>query len=156
MDCLSLDILGPLLTTSKGNTCILVIADYLTRWVKAYAFPNQTAETIAQTLVIEFLSRFECPLEIHMDQGRNFQSDLFRELCRIFDITKTKTTPLSPCIKWACRKISPDTCQNDQKLHSRQAKGLGCKPATPHSCLLKHIKHFLLKCILPPSILQIL
>ena len=98
MDCLSLDILGPLLTTSKGNTCILVIADYLTRWVKAYAFPNQTAETIAQTLVIEFLSRFGCPLEIHMDQGRNFQSDLFRELCRIFDITKTKTTPLSPCM----------------------------------------------------------
>ena len=96
MDRLGLDILGPLPTTPKGNTCILVIADYFTRWVEAYALPNQTAETIAQTLVIEFLSRFGCPLEIHTDQGRNFQSDLFGELCRILDITKTKTTPYHP------------------------------------------------------------
>ena len=96
MDRLGLDFLGPLPVTSRGNTCILVIADYFTRWIEAYALPNQTAEVTAQTLVNEFISRYGCPLEIHTDQGRNFESDIFKELCRLLEITKTRSTPYHP------------------------------------------------------------
>ena len=87
MDHLGLDFLGPLPVTSRGNTCILVIADYFTCWIEAYALPNQTAEVTAQTLVNEFISRSGCPLEIHTDQGRNFESDIFKELCHLLEIT---------------------------------------------------------------------
>ena len=86
MDHLGLDFLGPLPVTSQGNTCILVIADYFTRWIEAYALPNQTAEVTAQTLVNEFISTYGFPIEIHTDQGHNFKSDIFKELCRLITL----------------------------------------------------------------------
>jgi hypothetical protein len=41
-------------------------------------------------------SRFGMPLHVHSDQGRNFESTLFQEVCRVLDITKTHTTPYRP------------------------------------------------------------
>ena len=96
MDRLGLDIFGILPTATQGNTCILVVTDYFTRWTEAYALPNQTAEVTVQALVHKFLSRFGCPLEIHMNQLRNFQSDLFQELCRLLGITKIRSSPYHP------------------------------------------------------------
>ena len=96
MDRLGIDILGPLPQSNKGNVYILVIADYFTRWIEAYPLPNQTAETTANALLYEFMSRFGFPFEIHSDQGRNFQSDLFQELCKILGVTKTRSTPYHP------------------------------------------------------------
>ena len=70
---IGMDILGPLPTTLRGNSYILVIADYFTRWVEAYALPDQTAATAANTLAYQFISKYGIPLEIHTDQGRNFE-----------------------------------------------------------------------------------
>ena len=42
---------------------------------------TQTAERVARTLVSEFIGRFGCPLELHSDQGRNFESRMFKEVC---------------------------------------------------------------------------
>ena len=96
MDRLGIDILGPLPQTTQGNRCLLVIVDYFTRWVEVFPLPDQTAKTIAHSLVHEFVCRFGAPLEIHTDQGRNFESSLFREVCRLLDIYKTRTTPYHP------------------------------------------------------------
>ena len=96
MDRIGMDILGPLPTTLRGNSYILVIADYFTRWVEAYALPDQTAATTANTLVYQFISKYGIPLEIHTDQGRNFESDLFQEVCHLLDIHKTRTAPYHP------------------------------------------------------------
>lgn len=96
LDRVGIDILGPLPTSGRGNKYILVIADYFTRWVEAYALPEQTAETVAHTIVHEFVCRFGTPLEIHSDQGRNFESALFREVCRLLEITKTRSSPYHP------------------------------------------------------------
>jgi len=58
--------------------------------------PEQFASTVAHLLVTEVFSRFGVPLQIHTDQGRNFKSVLFKEVCRLLDIEKTQTTPLHP------------------------------------------------------------
>jgi len=34
-----------------------------------------------------------CPLQLHSDQGRNFDSKLFARLCELLQIAKTRTTP---------------------------------------------------------------
>ena len=41
---------------------------------------NQLAETVAGVVVRWLVARFGCPLEIHTDQGRNFESELFKEI----------------------------------------------------------------------------
>ena len=58
--------------------------------------PEQSAETVAHLLVTEVISRFGVPLQIHTDQGRNVESGLFKEVCRLLDIEKTRTAPLHP------------------------------------------------------------
>jgi transposase InsO family protein len=56
--------------------------------------PNQEATTVANVLVGEFFSHMGIPLEIHSDQGTNFESNVFQEICKLLHITKTGTTPL--------------------------------------------------------------
>ena len=40
-----------------------------------------------------FIVAFGCTLEVHADQGRNFEKDLFQAFCKLLEITKTRTTP---------------------------------------------------------------
>ena len=96
MERIALDILGPLPLSESGNQYLLIIADYFTKWPEAYPLPNQEATTVAKVLVNEMICRFGVPLEIHSDQGRNFESALFQEMCRLLGMTKTRTTPLHP------------------------------------------------------------
>ena len=96
MERVALDIMGPLPRSDRGNRYLLVLSDYFTKWVEAYSIPNQEATTIARKVVEEFICRFGVPLAIHTDQGRQFESALFREMCHLLDIDKTRTTAFHP------------------------------------------------------------
>ena len=61
----------------------------------SFPIPNVEAETVAQCL-LEFICRMGTPEYLHTDQGRNFESRLVQELCRLLGITKTRTTPYHP------------------------------------------------------------
>ena len=91
-----IDILGPLIETPIGNQYVLVVVDQFTKWVECYPLPSQTAERVASTFVTEFVNRLGCPLELHSDQGRNFESHFFKRLCDMLEIAKTRTTPYRP------------------------------------------------------------
>jgi hypothetical protein len=91
-----MDVLGPLKKTSRGNIVVLVVADLFTKWIEAYPLPNQEAETVARTLVGEFMSRYGVPRILHSDQGRNFESKLTAEICKLLGIEKTRTCPYRP------------------------------------------------------------
>ena len=93
---IGIDIVGPLPLTQKKNRYLLVIGDYFTRWMEAYPISNQKTEIIAQKLVMEFISRFGIPLELHSDQGTNFQSELMNSICSLLEISKTRTTAYNP------------------------------------------------------------
>jgi hypothetical protein len=96
MERVSMDIMGPLPKTERGNKFLLLICDYFTKWVEAYPLPNQEAHTIADKFVQEFICRYGVPRRIITDQGSNFQSMLFKEVCALLDIEKTRTTPYHP------------------------------------------------------------
>jgi hypothetical protein len=96
LDRLCIDILGPFPQSQKGNRCILVVCDSFSKWTEAFAIPDQTARTCAEVLVDQVISRLGCPIDLHTDQGRNFESDLFKELCDILQIRKTRTSPHRP------------------------------------------------------------
>lgn len=106
MERVAVDILGPLPLTRRGNKYVLVMVDCFTKWTEAVALPDQEATTIARAFVDTIVCHFGAPLQIHSDQGRNFESKLFQEMCSLFQIQKTRTTSkLSSTIKWECRKI---------------------------------------------------
>ena len=96
MEGIALDVLGPLTLTEQGNKYILVVADYFSKWTEAFPMPDQESSTVADFLVKEFISRFGVPLLIHSDQGRNFESALFFEICHLLGMKKTRTMPYHP------------------------------------------------------------
>ena len=96
MDRVATDILGPFPQSSSGNRYILLVGDYFTRWIEAYAIPEFSAKTVAEKLVHEFFSRFGTPFDLHSDQGRNYEASLFKEVCRLLEINKTRSSPYHP------------------------------------------------------------
>ena len=96
MERVHLDILGPLDETVSGNRYILVMVDQFTKWVELEALPEQTAELTAKAAVNRFFTCLGCPSVIHTDQGRNFDSNLFKSLCKSLQIAKSRTTAYRP------------------------------------------------------------
>ena len=72
------------------------MGDYFTKWTEAFALRNHTAMSVAEVLVQEFIGRFGVPHSIHSDQGREFESQLIAQLCRLLHMKKTRTTPYNP------------------------------------------------------------
>ena len=96
MERVHLDFLGPLPKTSQGNEHILMMVDQFTKWVECVPLPSQKAEVTAHAAVGEFFCRFGCPFQIFTDQGRNFESRLFTNVCKALQIHKARTTPYRP------------------------------------------------------------
>ena len=91
-----MDIVGPFPKSANGNKYILVVSDYFTRWTEALPIPNQEALTVARVFVNEYVCRYDVPVQLHTDQGRNFESKLIEEMCKILEINKTRTSPYHP------------------------------------------------------------
>ena len=68
---------GPFSKSISGQVYILVMVDQFTKWIELAALPAQNAELTARAFLNHFIVTFGCPLEVHTDQSRNFESDLF-------------------------------------------------------------------------------
>ena len=93
---IALDIMGPLPKSQQGNRYILVISDYFTRWVEAFAMADQEACIVANVLVKGSISRFGVPRQLPSDQGVQFESKLFQALYQQLGLEKARTTPYHP------------------------------------------------------------
>lgn len=51
MECVAIDIMGPLPITDNGNQYIMVVADYFSKWTEAYALTDHTAQSVSDKLV---------------------------------------------------------------------------------------------------------
>ena len=96
MERVCIDLVGPFPESANGNKYGLVVTDYFTKYVEIYPIPNQDASTVASVLTKEFFSRYGVPNFLHSDQGTQFESKLFAEVCILLGITKTRTTPFRP------------------------------------------------------------
>jgi len=139
MQKVSLDIAGPFPISKQGNKYILVVNDCYTRWVECYPLPSQDAQTVAHAFVHNFVSRFGVPVSVHSDQGRQFTSDLFKEMCDILGMKKTQTAPFHPAgnavsersIKTMMNLISTN-CQNQDEWDKDLPMLTMAYRSTPH------------------------
>jgi transposase InsO family protein len=56
------------------------VGDYFTKLTELYAMPNMKAETVADIIFRAWIKRYGCPIEIHSDQGRQYESDVLKEM----------------------------------------------------------------------------
>ena len=89
-----------------GKENVLIVTDVFSKFAWAFPTKNQRASTVARILVEEIFNRFGCPERVHSDQGRNFESQLMEELCKYYQIKKSRTTPYHPQGNGVCERFN--------------------------------------------------
>ncbi|GJY80901.1 reverse transcriptase domain-containing protein [Tanacetum coccineum] len=77
-DVWGIDFMGPF-PSSRGNKYILVVVDYLSKWVEAKALPTNDARVVVKFLKSLF-ARFGTPRAIISDRGTHFCNDKFAKV----------------------------------------------------------------------------
>ena len=77
---------------SEGFRYCLTCVDRFTRWPEAFPLADQEAESVARSFYENWICRFGVPLRIMTDQGRQFESHLFKHLNHLFGSTHLHTT----------------------------------------------------------------
>ena len=81
--------------SKTGKENILVITDVFTKLSLAVVCtPNQTAKTVAKILVEKWFHVYRVPSRIHSDQGRCFDSNIIKALCKMYSIEQVLHFPV--------------------------------------------------------------
>nr|GFC63238.1 reverse transcriptase domain-containing protein [Tanacetum cinerariifolium] len=81
--------------SSRGNKYILVVVDYLSKWIEAKALPTNDARVVCKFLKSLF-ARFRTPRAIISDRGTHFCNDQFAKVMLKYGVTHRLATPYHP------------------------------------------------------------
>ncbi|KAK3931695.1 Transposon Tf2-11 polyprotein [Frankliniella fusca] len=82
MELVSADLIGPLPRSSKGYTFLSVITDAFSKYVFIRPLRAATATAVTNHLKEEVILRHGAPRLILVDNGQQYRSQLFQELCK--------------------------------------------------------------------------
>ena len=103
---IAMDIVGPVPESRKGNKYILVIGEYISRYVEAIALPDQTAPTIATAFIHTIILKHGLPTTVLTDQGSNFQSELMAHIYQELGIKQLRSSPYNPKCNGMVEKVN--------------------------------------------------
>ena len=69
--------MGPF-PSSFGNLYILLVVEYVSKWVKTITYPINDASTVAGFIQRNILSRFGAPRTITSDEGSHFANKVLQ------------------------------------------------------------------------------
>ena len=78
-DVWGIDFMGPF-PSSFGNIYILLVVDYVSKWVEATTCPRNDATTVVGFIQRNIFSRFGAPRTIISDEGIHFANKVFTKL----------------------------------------------------------------------------
>ena len=96
MEEIAIDIMEPFPESEDGDKYVLVVVDSFSKWMEAYAIPNIEVKTIAEKLMLEFISCFGVSVQIKSDRGKQFDCQLFRTMCELLDMEHKMSTAFHP------------------------------------------------------------
>jgi transposase InsO family protein len=99
-----LDLVGPL-PPSRGYRYLLTAIDRFSRWIECAPLEDMTAPTVARAFGEIWISRFGSPEKVITDQGRQFESALFRECAALYGIQLARTTAYHPACNGMIERV---------------------------------------------------
>lgn len=143
---ISIDWVGPMTRSKKGNTVLLVIVDWITKFVIAEPFRSANAQQMVVFLEGYVFLRFSTPRIIVSDSGSQFLSQVFQALLKRYHVLHMKTAFYTPMCNAAertnrtlitCVRSLLDGDQREWDVHLQQVvcainttkhDTLGCSP----------------------------
>ncbi|XP_022867324.1 uncharacterized protein LOC111387037 [Olea europaea var. sylvestris] len=90
-----IDFMGPF-PSSFSNQYILVVVDYVSKWVEAVALPTKDAPVVVYFLKKNIFSRYGTPRAIISDDGKHFCNRLFDSLLTKYGVNHRVAIPYHP------------------------------------------------------------
>ncbi|XP_070003217.1 uncharacterized protein [Nicotiana sylvestris] len=94
-DVWGIDFMGPFVN-SYGNKYIIVVVDYVSKWVEVVALPTNDAKVVVGFLKKNIFTRFGTPRAIISDGGTHFCNRAFEKLLAKYDVHHKVATPYHP------------------------------------------------------------
>ena len=86
------DIMGPITTSPDGYKYQRNCVDLFTSWPRSMPLKTLTASELNEAVHKIILNRHGCPTTILTDQGKNFMSHLFMNMCKNYGIKHEKSS----------------------------------------------------------------
>eukprot|EP00731_Ephydatia_muelleri_P004908 Em0002g1084a len=114
--------------TTSGNSYILTLRDYFTKWVEAVALPTKEASGIASSL-FKILMKMGLPAVITTDQGSEFKNQLNDEMMMILNIRHHLITCISS--SGPCNEAEVTICSQETEIQQKESQ---------HKALLEEVQ----------------
>ncbi|KAM3868478.1 gypsy retrotransposon integrase-like protein 1 [Diretmus argenteus] len=87
-DIVGIDVIGPFPETQQGNTSVIIIIDYFSKWVEAFPIQKTDAHSVARC-ISKSIYRYGAPKTIVCTQTVDFCDEVTKQLCERWSIVQS-------------------------------------------------------------------
>jgi len=84
---------------------VLTVVSPFSKYCECLPLKNKESATVARVLVGEVFCRYGTPLELLSDRGGEVDGQLMKEVCRLLQIDKLRTSAYHPACNAACERM---------------------------------------------------
>ena len=88
-----IDFCGPFKTTPSGKKYILAMIDQFTKYIVIKAVRSQDDKCLSETLMNSWILKYGPPKQFHVDRGKCFESQVFKNLASKYSIEIVYSSP---------------------------------------------------------------